>query len=667
MKTLITIFLILLSHLLLAQSNVVDSLQKIVSLQRHDTTEVNALVSLAYEFLQKDLGKVKSYAYQVVTLSRSINAVPQLGNGYFYLISSHQNNGNLDSAVYYLDLLGKHSKANPTYWKMAANYNQAAGLFYKNTGQPKTALSYMLKNLEFKQLSGESRAGLMLNIGNIYFDLGDYRNSSSYYIRSLALFEKIGNKRGQSYILNSLGSTSVNMKQYAAAKSYLEKSLKIKEELNDSRGMVSSSNSLGDVYKELGQFNEAERYYLKALKASREVKIPLGEARSLHQLGLLYKRTGEYSRAKEDLKQSLILAKNGGDSLMSAKINSEIISIEMKEEERNLTESTLLTNLNTIIHAGDKHAQVVEYKRLSEFYAINGQFDKAYTFLKKYESLNDSVNGNSVVLQLKELEEKYNSEKKEKEITLLKQKQDLKDVEIKRQRANQTGIGIALISVILISLLLINRYRIVNRTKRQLELEHMRQGIARDLHDDIGSTLSSINIMSQLALNESDEATHQLKKIVTQSAHMMETMSDIVWSINPGNDSVEQMIHKMKEFAGEMLEPKNMEYHFEVAADANTILLSAEKRKNLYLIFKEAINNAAKYSEGNRVDILLNRENGSLHMTVRDNGKGFDSPLTKSGNGLNNMQARAAALQGTLTRNSKAHAGTEIILQIPIT
>ena len=127
------------------------------------------------------------------------------------------------------------------------------------------------------------------------------------------------------------------------------------------------------------------------------------------------------------------------------------------------------------------------------------------------------------------------------------------------------------------------------------------------------------------------------------------------------------MFDKMKEFAGEILDSKNMAFHFDVDNNVNTILLSAEKRKNLFLIFKEAINNAAKYSEGNRVDILLSRHNGTLSLTVRDNGKGFESSVTKSGNGLKNMEARAIALRGSLTRNSKAYAGTEIIVQVPIT
>jgi two-component system sensor histidine kinase UhpB len=86
---------------------------------------------------------------------------------------------------------------------------------------------------------------------------------------------------------------------------------------------------------------------------------------------------------------------------------------------------------------------------------------------------------------------------------------------------------------------------------------------------------------------------------------MMENMSDIVWSINPKNDLAEQMVFKMKEFAAEILEPAGINYSFQVADSVDTLKLDSEKRKNLFLIFKEAINNAAKYSDGTQVTINL--------------------------------------------------------------
>lgn len=207
------------------QDKVIDSLQRIVSLQRQDTTEINALLLLSDEYMRKDLNKVKSFAHQALVLSQARQAIPQEGHAYFYLVSSHQNRGNPDSALFYLNLLGKHAEANPKYWKITANYNQAAGLFYKNSGQPKKALPYLIKNVSLVKQGSENQAGLFLNIGNTYNGLSEYKNAASYHLRALTLFEKLNSKRGESFCLQSLGNDFLGLKQFEKAKEYFMRSL----------------------------------------------------------------------------------------------------------------------------------------------------------------------------------------------------------------------------------------------------------------------------------------------------------------------------------------------------------------------------------------------------------------------------------------------------------
>ncbi len=649
-----------------SQTKVIDSLKRIIALQRHDTVEINAFLDLSFEFLQKDLSKTKSYAHRIIALSKSLNATWQLGAGYFYLVSSNQNSGQLDSALYYLDLLGKLSNANPSIWKMAANYNQAAGLYYKNTGQPKKALPHMIKNLTIVRPESESKAGLLLNIGNIYYDLGDYKNSSDYFLKSLQLFEKLESKRGESYCLQSLGNTLFMLKQYNASKKYFEKSLLLKKEQKDTRGIISSSMGLGDIYKELNQVKTSEQYYQQSLALAREVKIPMQEARSLHQLGLLYKQMGNIPKAREYMEQGLQLTRQTGDSLTSAKIKSEIIGIDLKMQQDQQTEQTLLKNLNTIITLGDKNTEAIEYGRLSDYYAMRQQYDKAYSYQKKYEALTDSVKGNAILLQLKELEEKYNSEKKEREIAILKKDQELQTLALSKQRANTTLIIIILISVLIIGGLLVNRYRVMNRSKRLLEIEKVRNNIARDLHDDMGSALSSINILSQVALIEKNGNTQgYLQRIGDQSARMMEDIGDMVWSINPRNDSMNQVLIRMREFASEIFELKNIEYLF-TENGIEHLTLNAEQRKNLFLIYKETINNAAKYSQADTIEINLHQQGHALVMSIKDNGQGFDEQKIKAGNGLRNLRERAKEINATLELKSKVGVGTEVNLKVPL-
>jgi two-component system sensor histidine kinase UhpB len=667
LKVPLTISLVLAAQILVAQNNVIDSLQRIVSLQRHDTTELHALLGLTNEFLRKDLQQAKKFALRVVSLADTPQEVRWLASAYNYLITVYQQSGGLDSAYYFIQLSKKVVQDHPENFRMRFNYNQAVSLFYKNTGEYKKALPYMLENLNQWKIEDENRAGQLLNLGNLFINMGEFKKATDSHLQALRLFEMIGSQRGQSYCLHSLGKSFLQLKRYNDAKIYFERSLKLKEELQDKRGIVTSGSGLGDVYKELGQFKLAEAYYHTSIKIAQEIKIPIEVSLNHHQLGLLYKRMGNIQRAKEYLNQSLKLAQELGDSTLSGKIKSELIDIDLENQQEKVTESTLLSSLTTTIRTGDRQRQAIEYSRLSEYYAQKKQYDKAFTYLKMHMELTDSVQGTLVLLQLKEMEEKYNNDKKEKEIELLKKDQELQKLELSRQQANTSIIVVALISVVLISILLINWYRVIGRSKRMIEMERMRNTIARDLHDDIGSTLSSINIMSQLALQENGNAGTHLKKIANHSAGMMEKMSDIVWSINPRNDSLKQVVIKMKEFAAEILEPKNIDYVFNIEDNILTLKLDVEKRKNIFLIFKEAVNNAAKYSEGNKLFISLLMQQDTLHLSVKDNGKGFEPTLATHGNGLKNMEDRAHSMNGKMIQASQPGTGTVIQLEVPLT
>jgi signal transduction histidine kinase len=147
----------------------------------------------------------------------------------------------------------------------------------------------------------------------------------------------------------------------------------------------------------------------------------------------------------------------------------------------------------------------------------------------------------------------------------------------------------------------------------------------------------------------------------------METMDDIVWAINPQNDTMEQVLFRMKEFASEILEPLNINYTFEENGNFSSTKLDIRKRKDLYLIFKEAINNAAKYSRCRDILIRLREKQQSLQMEITDNGKGFDEQQIKNGNGLNNMRERAGSMGAKIRIVSTIAGGTQISLDMAIT
>lgn len=201
------------------------------------------------------------------------------------------------------------------------------------------------------------------------------------------------------------------------------------------------------------------------------------------------------------------------------------------------------------------------------------------------------------------------------------------------------------------------------------KMENTRNKIAQDLHDDIGSTLSSILLYSSAAQKKTrfknGEAAETFSKISKIANTMMDEMSDIIWAINPVQDSMDKILKRMHYYAAPLILAQNMQFDFKFNEDIKQLHLGLEKRKNLFLIFKESINNALKYSEGTNIFVKLYRTDGCLHMLVKDNGKGFTNP-SEIGNGLNNMKIRAEDVEGKLEITSQENDGTTIHVTMPL-
>lgn len=296
-----------------------------------------------------------------------------------------------------------------------------------------------------------------------------------------------------------------------------------------------------------------------------------------------------------------------------------------------------------------------------------GNWQKAYHWLEKKNSLQDSLQLSAQNDKIVQLQAKYETEKKDREIELLKDDQELNRATLQRHKVFQAGAIIAVAMLLVIGLLVINRNRAVDKARRLIELEKMRNHIARDLHDDMGSALSSIHIMSKVALEnggERQQVNEQLKKIHENSGSVLENMSDIVWTINPVNDTLERVLFKMNEFAADIFEPLNIAYTFNQTVNFQHVKLGLQTRKDLYLVFKEAVNNAAKYSRCTRVSIDVSENDRQIEMQINDDGIGFDRHAVKSGNGLKNMEERASQINAALTISSGHGKGTSIILKL---
>jgi signal transduction histidine kinase len=207
----------------------------------------------------------------------------------------------------------------------------------------------------------------------------------------------------------------------------------------------------------------------------------------------------------------------------------------------------------------------------------------------------------------------------------------------------------------------------------QQEVLNERLRISRELHDEVGSTLTGIAMYShltkeQIKATKTEDVERSLNKIQQSAGDMVNKLSDIVWLINPEKDSLQKLIERLEQYAEEMAMIKSMEIKITVSPKLENISLPVESRRNIYLFCKEAINNAVKYSNANLLEISMQEsDNKKIEILVSDNGKGFDTTALKNGNGLINMRERVAAMGGEYLLKSSPGQGTKIGLNLKIT
>jgi signal transduction histidine kinase len=208
-----------------------------------------------------------------------------------------------------------------------------------------------------------------------------------------------------------------------------------------------------------------------------------------------------------------------------------------------------------------------------------------------------------------------------------------------------------------------------NRLNNLLGIERTRTRIATDLHDDIGANLSKISILSEIVKMQfaggSEEKNRLLDSIADASRQSVTSMRDIIWAINPERDSVLDMIHRMREFAEETLSEKAIRLEFNAPEESAQLKLSMDTRRELFLIFKESVNNAVKYANCSEVKADFRVASGEIFLEIADDGRGFDASDASGGNGLGNMKRRAEKLGGKFEIVSELGKGTTLKVWIP--
>ncbi|HXB92919.1 MAG TPA: ATP-binding protein, partial [Puia sp.] len=207
------------------------------------------------------------------------------------------------------------------------------------------------------------------------------------------------------------------------------------------------------------------------------------------------------------------------------------------------------------------------------------------------------------------------------------------------------------------------RRRQLNRTRQ------VRSEISRNLHDEVGANLTNISLSSLLARRElhNDDLVNQLLERIYQDSQLVsESMREIVWSINPDIDTLGEALPRMLHYAAQLLEANGIQLQAEITPEVEHLKLSMQQRRDVYLIFKEAVNNMVKHSRASRAIVRFEQSGNTLVMSVADNGSGFDAAVQALENGLKNMRERARQHHWTLDIRSRPQQGATITLNARI-
>ena len=565
--------------------------------------------------------------------------------------------------------------------KIAVKLNFGRGIYRASTNmgsnyylsnRPQQTLEVLQKALDIAEtykLGNRTVTNAMTNLGTAYQKLQQHKKSLDILLQSLRMQEHVNVQPRNAETFNGIGLALKEMNRPQEAIGYFQKALVLKKALNDPFGMAICEQNIGKCYNDLGQEAKALQYYQTALPHAKEAGSELLQSDIYVNTGLVLRKAKHLREAKQAIERSLAITtkqqhKSGmaTDYFNLGQVYEELK--EYKQAELYMKKALALAN-----ELDDKDKVATYTQGLADLYGGMKNFQQAYVFQLERNQRIDSTMTVRTNAEMQRMISQYETEKKETQIKLLQQQARLRDQQLASKQFQTEALLIGSLLLLLlgasVAAWLLNRARL----RRLQDAHNLRKQIAHDLHDEVGSTLSSIALLSGLvnqliAQNRPQSVERAIHKINTDARQILEAIDEIIWTINPGNDSLHRIALRLQEYAQPLMESKNI--YFSLVADPSleSLPISMEVRRHLYLIGKEAINNLVKYSEASRATLRFDHQKDQLRVVIEDNGRGFDAAQPSQRTGQLSMQERARAMGGILAVKSTPGQGT--LLQLVV-
>jgi two-component system sensor histidine kinase UhpB len=592
---------------------------------------------------------------------------------------------------------------------LAALYTSIADVHVK-LARYDDALAYYLKALRlFDQIGAVHKmANIKKKIGGFYHLQSDFAQATDHLQQARALYEQIHNSAGVSDVLFELGTINADQGYTEQALAYHRQSLEIRRQNGEKFSITLSMYEIGNVFLitaasdapadiSLPQLDSATVYFMLAKSMSRELSDKNTEAKCLHGLGRVEELRANWLQARVYYEEAMHLS----DSL------------------------------------GTKRELYESYSALATVLAKLGRHDEAYRYHQLYSTIKDSVFNEASLKQTKEMQARYESEKKDRDIEMLNRQNEIGALKVKDQQSllrqvqleavkketdikllNQTkelqqqqllntnraltqreleakansaeleaarkdrllqehnleeqrlilyGTIAFAVLTIAFGLVLFSRFRLRKELDKRNAILEERRRISSDMHDDLGSSLSTIALLSQV-MQRHTPGTHdrtEVEKISIAAQQSLEKMSEIVWSLNPRNDKLENLAAYIRKYAMEYFENSPIECKVTMSGSTPDLEITGEQRRNVLLTVKESLHNIIKHSRATCAELRFEFRDHTLELSIHDNGKGIDTAAQNIfGNGVMNMQRRMKEAGGEVAIESRG--GTTVRLVLPL-
>ncbi|WP_299526898.1 sensor histidine kinase [uncultured Lutibacter sp.] len=641
MKLKLTIlFLILSLSIIGAQNKIIDSLKALVKTEITDSLKIKAYGDLCWYYSGISTDSAFYYGNVALDLSKKTNNLNGEAQAYNDFGIIHYKLSNFDTSnTFYKKALVIRLKNKDTLG-LGSLYNKM-GISYQRIFKMDSAIYYNTKALEiFESLkNGQYVALIKNNIANIYFNLKQYQKALNEHLDVVKIREQINDEFGLVQSYTNIGNSYLFLKDTLKSTLNYKKGIEIAEKNNYEQELSALYNNYGAILTNQKQFDEAILFFNKSLQLREKLNDSYGIASVSQNIGDLYLSTGKIKDAELNLRRGLLLAK---------KTNAK--ELEMKG-----------------------------YKALLSFFAVKKNTDSILHYQKLYSIAQDSIFNSRVTKEIAEIQEKYDTAQREKEISQQKELLLKNELEIKNKNLYALLLSSGLLIFTIISFGLYKRQQHKKREyKNQLKLKEaqtysklqdQRLHISRDLHDNIGSQLTFIISSIDNLKFSTDVTNEKLKNKLTEinqfTGGTISQLRDTIWAMNKNDINYDEFQSRLLSFIEKAKKAtNNIQFNFE-SSISNEFTFTSIKGISVFRIIQEAINNAIKYAEATEINILISENSSTIEFEISDNGKGFDINIVELGNGLENMQQRINEVGGTISINSQPDQGTSIKIICP--